>query len=164
MAEPTFDISSGAPPTLDHVVGNINVVRQVRTALDAYFNDRASLGPNHEPLAFPHTLLVGPPGLGKSLFASIIAGELGANVHEELAQNLATPSHLQGLLMLADAGDICFVDEIHELHSTVQTTLYRALEERKLFLSAERGERQPPDRRGAAPMPYAQGASSTICG
>ena len=142
MTEPAFDISNGAPPTLDHVVGNAHVVRQVRTALDAHFNDRASLSPNHEAPAFPHTLLVGPPGLGKSLFASIIAGELGASVHEELAQNLAIPSHLQGLLMLADAGDVCFVDEIHELPSPVQTTLYRALEERKLFLSAEKGQRQ----------------------
>jgi len=142
MTEPAFDISDGAPPTLNHVIGNQHVVRQIRTALDAYFNDRASLGPNREVPAFPHTLLVGPPGLGKSLFASIIAGELGANVHEELAQNIVTPSHLQGLLMMADADDVLFLDEIHELHPVAQTTLYRALEERKLFLATEKGQRQ----------------------
>ena len=142
MPEPVFDINEGAPPTLDHVVGNERVVREIRTALDAHFNDRTMVGVNAQPPAFPHVLLVAGPGLGKSMLAGIIARELGGELHEELAQNLSTPGHLHGLMMLAEQGDCIFIDEVHELHLMVQTTLYRAIEERKLFLPTRGGERQ----------------------
>lgn len=125
-----------SPPTLDHVVGQVRAVRQLRTALDAHFNDRAAT--KGEEVALPHLLLVGPPGVGKSMLSQIVAAELGSQQHEELAQNIGTPGHLQGLLMLAEPGDVIFVDEIHELPPNVQTTLYRALEERKLFLGGDR--------------------------
>jgi Holliday junction DNA helicase RuvB len=85
-----------------------------------------------------HLLLVGPPGVGKSLLSSIVARELGSQFHEELAQNIASPGHLHGLMMLSEPSDVIFVDEIHELPPTVQTTLYRCLEERRLFLGGDR--------------------------
>lgn len=95
-----------------------------------------------EPPALGHVLMVGPPGVGKSLLSSIVARELGSQCHEELAQNIGSAAQLQGLMMLADSCDVVFVDEIHELQPLVQTTLYRALEERRLFLPAgPRGER-----------------------
>lgn len=127
----------GAPPTLDHVIGQRRAVQQLRTALDAHFNDRAAAGGGEET-ALPHLLMVGPPGLGKSLLSGIVAAELGSRLHEELAQNIASPGHLHGLMMLAEAGDVIFVDEIHELLPAVQTTLYRCLEERRLFLGGSR--------------------------
>lgn len=125
-----------APPTLDHVVGQKRAVQQLRIALDAYFNDRAAAHVGE--LALPHVLLVGPAGVGKSLLSAIIARELAASLHEELAQNIANPGHLQGLMMLAEPGDVVFVDEIHELIPMAQTTLYRCLEERRLFLGGDR--------------------------
>lgn len=124
-----------APPTLDHVIGQQRAVKQLRVALDAFFNDRAA---TTEETAFPHVLLVGPPGVGKSLLSQIAAAELGARLHEELAQNILSPGHLHGLMMLAEPGDVLFVDEIHELQSSVQVGLYRCLEERRLFLGGDR--------------------------
>lgn len=125
-----------APPTLDHVVGQKRAIQQLRIALDAHFNDRALAG--GEEIALPHVLMVGPPGVGKSMLAQIVAAELAARCHEELAQNILSPGHLQGLMMLAESGDVVFVDEIHELLPQVQTTLYRCLEERRLFLGGDR--------------------------
>ena len=133
MAEPVFDIRQGSPPTLDHVIGNERAVKQIKIALDAHFNDRSTVNVNAEPPSLPHILISGSAGLGKSLLAGIISRELGGELHEELAQNLSSPAHIHGLLMLIEPGDCVFVDEIHELHPLVQTTLYRAVEERKLF-------------------------------
>ena len=143
MPETMVDIYEAAPPTLDHVVGQQRVVRQLRIALEAHFADRADSSNGQIP-ALGHSLLVGPPGLGKSLIANIIAKELGGQLHEELAQNITSPSHLQGLLLLAEAGDCVFLDESHELHPMAQTALYRTLEERRLHLaSGPDGGRQP---------------------
>jgi len=127
-------IIEAGPPTLNHVIGQQRAVRQLRTALDAHFNDRMS----GNSQALPHLLFVGPPGVGKSLLSQIIARELGSTLHEELAQNLSSPSQLHGLLMMANEGDVIFLDETHELKPVVMTSLYRALEERKLFLGGER--------------------------
>ncbi len=125
----------GAPPTLDHVVGQKRTVRQLKTVLDAFFNDRSAATAE---TAAPHVLLVGPPGVGKSLLSGLFAAELGAKCYEELAQNILTPGHLHGLLMMAEVGDVVFLDEIHELPAIAQTTLYRCLEERRLFLGGDR--------------------------
>ena len=128
-----LDTAQSAPPTLDHVIGQKRAIRQLKTALEAHFADRADAQHGNAP-SFPHVLLVGPPGLGKSMMSSIIAKELGGRLHEELAQNITSAPQLHGLLMLPDDGDCVFVDEIHELHSMAQTGLYRCLEEGRLFL------------------------------
>jgi Holliday junction DNA helicase RuvB len=128
-------ISDAAPASIYRIIGQGRAVAQIKVALDAYFNERAS---NPEQAALPHVLMVGPPGVGKSMLASVVAKELAVGFHEELAQNISSPRHLQGLLMLAEPGDVVFVDEIHELPPTVQTTLYRCLEERRLFLGGDK--------------------------
>ena len=138
-ASPQIDINEAAPPTLNHIIGQSRAVQQLRIALEAHYTDRAEMT-GGEPPALPHILLVGPPGVGKSLLAKIIAKELGVELHEALAQNIYSPYHLHGLMMMAEAGDCVFVDEIHELNSMAQTTLYRALEERRLFLPTAPGE------------------------
>src|SRR5438046_1378453 len=98
----SFNENNPAPPTLNHVIGQKRAIQQLRVALDAFFNDRAVTA---EETALPHVLLVGPPGVGKSLLSQIAAAELGSKLHEELAQNIGSPGHLQGLMMLAEAGD-----------------------------------------------------------
>lgn len=127
------DIQDGSPPTLDHLIGQTRAVRQLKTALEAHFADRADTsGGEAPPLA--HTLLVGPAGVGKSLIAQIVARELGVEAHQELGQNLWHPSELHGLLALAEPHEVIFLDELHEASPQCQTALYRALEERILFL------------------------------
>jgi len=78
--------------------------------------------------------MTGPAGTGKTLLSEIVAKECACNLHTELAQNIRTPEQIHGSLMMLEPGDILFCDEIHELPSAAQVTLYRALEERKLFL------------------------------
>ncbi|MFA9479431.1 Holliday junction DNA helicase RuvB C-terminal domain-containing protein [Phycisphaerales bacterium AB-hyl4] len=133
-----LDLNDAAPPTLNHVIGQERAVRQLRVALDAHYNDRAAARQGETVQAFPHVLLVGPPGVGKSLLSAIVAKELGGALHEELAQNIHAPNDLHGLMLLADEGDVVFVDEIHELIPPAQTALYRCLEERRLFLPSGR--------------------------
>jgi holliday junction DNA helicase RuvB len=118
-------------PTLSHVIGQARAVAVLRTAIDAYFHDRTK---SAEEQAFPHLLMTGPAGTGKTLLSEIVAREVACNLHTELAQNIRTPEHVHGSLMMLEPGDILFYDEIHELPAAVQVTLYRALEERKLFL------------------------------
>jgi Holliday junction DNA helicase RuvB len=122
--------------SLNHVVGQTRAVNVLRTALDAYFNDRYKTGVEG---AMPHILMCGPGGTGKTLLAETLSREVCANnCHIELAQNIANPGQMQGLLMMLEAGDILFLDEIHELTSAVQICCLRALEEGKLFLAGNR--------------------------
>jgi len=118
-------------PTLNHIIGQASAVNVLRTAIDAYFHDRSKAS---EELAFPHLLITGPAGTGKTLLSEIVAKEVACNLHIELAQNIKSPELVQGSLMMLEPGDILFYDEFHELSKTAQVTLYRALEERKLFL------------------------------
>lgn len=141
-AAATMDLNEAAPPTLNHVTGQKRAVKQLKVALDAHIADRTDAATHAAP-AFPHVLIVGPPGVGKSLLAGIISRELGSKLHEEIAQNILSPGHLHGLLMVADKYDCIFVDEIHELHAFSQTTLYKVLEKRIIFLrSGPTGERK----------------------
>lgn len=128
-------------PTLDHVVGQTRAVNVLRTAIDAYFFDRSKSG---DDKAFPHTLITGPAGTGKTLLSEIVAKELAANLHMELAQNVRFPEHVHGLLMMLEPGDVLFLDEVHELPQVAQVTLYRALEDGKLFLGKKQVVTLPP--------------------
>lgn len=134
-------MSSQIVPTLSHVIGQARAVAVLRTAIDAYFHDRTKAT---EELAFPHLLLTGPAGVGKTLLSETVARECCCSLHTELAQNIKTPEHVHGSLMMLEPGDILFYDEIHELPPTAQVTLYRALEERKLFLGKKHVVTLPP--------------------
>lgn len=114
------------PPTLDHVIGQRQVVDRLKVALDASFAD-------DQP--FPHTLFLGPPGVGKTSLSKLVAKELAAEFWEGLGQTLATPSVLSGFLLRPTTQkSVLFIDEIHELPVACQTALYRAMEENVVFV------------------------------
>jgi Holliday junction DNA helicase RuvB len=92
-------------------------------ALDAAFEDGKRLD---------DCLLVGPPGLGKTQIASVLAMELATKCHEALGQSITCAADLNALLLAAKDKDVIFVDETHELQKTFQTALYLALDKRKV--------------------------------
>jgi Holliday junction DNA helicase RuvB len=101
-------------------------VERLKVALDASFAD-------NQP--FPHTLFLGPPGLGKTSLSKLVAKELAAEFWEGLGQTLATPSALSGFLLRPTTDKaVLFIDEIHELPVACQTALYRAMEEGVVFV------------------------------
>ena len=128
-------------PSLDHAIGQKRAVAVLKTAVEAYWHDRSKLGDDH---AFPHTLMVGPAGVGKTFFSELLAKTLCCRVHTQLAQNLNSIQLMQGAIMMLEPGDILFVDEIHELSPMVGVTLYRGLEERLLFLNNSRNPLRVP--------------------
>ena len=96
----------------------------VKERLELYVN--AAKGRN-EPLG--HLLLSGPPGLGKTTLAYIIANEKGANIKTTSGPIIEKPGDLAGLLTSLADGDILFIDEIHRLNTTVEEYLYSAMED-----------------------------------
>lgn len=81
----------------------------------------------HEPI--DHVLLYGPPGLGKTTLAGIIAREMGVNIRITSGPAIKIPGDLVALLTGLEEGDVLFIDEIHRLPSTVEEVLYPAMED-----------------------------------
>ena len=90
-----------------------------------------------EPL--DHVLLYGPPGLGKTTMASVIAHEMGAQIRITSGPAIERAGDLASLLTNLQDGDILFIDEIHRLHRTVEEVLYSAMEDFKLDIMLGKG-------------------------
>ena len=121
-----FEVNECSPQILENYIGQKRVVSQLRICLENSWNDGVRL---------PHTLLSGEAGLGKTQISLIAAAEMGVVLKEQLAQNLTSPALLKGFLLEAQDKDVLLIDEIHQLNPIVQTTLFRALEDRKIFIN-----------------------------
>src|SRR6478736_751539 len=111
------------PQRLSEFIGQDKVKDALRIYIDAALQRR-------EPL--DHTLFFGPPGLGKTTLAELIARELGVNIHTSSGPALEKPGDLVSTLTNLRRGDILFIDEIHRLRPIIEEFLYPAMEDYKI--------------------------------
>ncbi len=106
----------------------------VREQMEVFIG--AARGRN-EPL--DHTLIFGPPGLGKTTLANIIAREMGGNLRSTSGPVLERPGDLAAMLTNLEEGDVLFIDEIHRLSSVIEEILYPAMEDFQLDIMIGEG-------------------------
>jgi holliday junction DNA helicase RuvB len=142
VEEESFDYRSGQPEKdsdydkvlrpkqLEDFAGQPKVVANL-----SIFVEAATL--RDEPL--DHVLLHGPPGLGKTTLANIIANELGVSCKVTSGPVLDKPGDLAGLLTNLDRGDVLFIDEIHRLSPVIEEYLYSAMEDYSIDIMIDSG-------------------------
>jgi Holliday junction DNA helicase RuvB len=117
------------PVRLDEFVGQVQVKETLRIAIEAAQK-------RDEPI--DHLLFSGPPGLGKTTLAHIIANEMGADIRATTGPVLEKPGDIAALLTPLKRGDILFIDEIHRINPVVEEVLYPAMED--FFIDVMIGE------------------------
>jgi len=129
------DISGCGPQVIQHFIGQRQIVERCKIALEASWNRGTKL---------PHMLMLGAPGLGKTELSYILGREMGVELHEQLGQNIRDPRDLHAFMLIPQDRDVVLIDEIHELPPRCQTALYRAMENRHVFLDTKRGRNSRP--------------------
>lgn len=119
------------PRTLREYVGQEKVKENLSVYIDAAKMRREALD---------HVLLYGPPGLGKTTLAAIIANELGVNFRITSGPALERPGDLAAMLTNMEEGDVLFIDEIHRLPRTVEEILYPAMEDFSIDIMQGKGQ------------------------
>jgi Holliday junction DNA helicase RuvB len=118
------------PQRLAEFIGQQKLKESLRIYIDAALARR-------EPL--DHTLFYGPPGLGKTTLAELIAREMGVNIHATSGPALEKPGDLVGTLTNMRAGDVLFIDEIHRLRPIIEEFLYPAMEDYRIDIRLSEG-------------------------